>query len=772
MTETKVKRRAWVKNAAIIFLAVLLVLTFFSNSILNRSLPEVAAQYPTSGTIELKIRGSGAVSANQTQKVSIGESRKVKGIAIRVGDEVTEGQALFLLAETDSEELTTAKQQLEEMELAYEKALLDQNVYDSGSNYDILSAQITLQDAIERRDKAKVYDEKREPLEAAVNTANQQLNDATNSVALLPEKGFLDQANEQLEKAKAAQTKATEDFNYYAELSGVGDYGSLVDKLETLTEELDEQYYKLEYHNFLSTIREAVDSIVHSARPAQQIEEIEGQYKAAKAAWDALTAVAYYECVDVEAYHKNFDFHALGASLAGYNYDSVSDYESGVLSFNPRTEQFDLINGMDDKVLVFDTNTGFSSDGAALKEIYEMFGLGQTPPATDSDEAIASDGDAETRLDFTSKDHTAALTWVYRSMIWWGETSDAASEYVKILEEIETKEDEYNDTIRDLDNPNLQNAYDEVLAANEAVKLANDDVYQAQLRYDEAAKTPNANVEAAQKKLDDAKKQLELLEGEYEGIGSYADEQKNVISAEKALSTLYSSQAQQNVEDQKEDLDLQRQKEQLDKQRALVEDLEENASETIIYAPCSGTVTAVNVAAGDTTVMDAAMAEIELTDQGHTLSFEVTKEQAARVNVGDQAEIDNRWGVDIRATLVSITNSKDNPGTMKVLTFDLKGEDVVAGQSLTLSVGQKSQNYEVLVPNSALREDAQGKFVLVVRSKNTPLGNRYSVDRVDVEVLASDDKNSAVKGMLTTGEFVVITSTAPLTPGDNVRLPE
>ena len=39
------KRREWVKNAAIIFLSVMLVLTFFSNTFMNYSLPEVAAQY-------------------------------------------------------------------------------------------------------------------------------------------------------------------------------------------------------------------------------------------------------------------------------------------------------------------------------------------------------------------------------------------------------------------------------------------------------------------------------------------------------------------------------------------------------------------------------------------------------------------------------------------------------------------------------------------------------------------------------------------------------
>ena len=42
--ENSVRKREWVKTAAIIFLAVLLVLTFFSKTIMNASLPEVAAQ--------------------------------------------------------------------------------------------------------------------------------------------------------------------------------------------------------------------------------------------------------------------------------------------------------------------------------------------------------------------------------------------------------------------------------------------------------------------------------------------------------------------------------------------------------------------------------------------------------------------------------------------------------------------------------------------------------------------------------------------------------
>ena len=63
--ENSVRKREWVKTVAIIFLAVLLVLTFFSKTIMNASLPEVAAQQAASGAINARIRGSGTVEARR-----------------------------------------------------------------------------------------------------------------------------------------------------------------------------------------------------------------------------------------------------------------------------------------------------------------------------------------------------------------------------------------------------------------------------------------------------------------------------------------------------------------------------------------------------------------------------------------------------------------------------------------------------------------------------------------------------------------------------------
>ena len=57
-----------------------------------------------------------------------------------------------------------------------------------------------------------------------------------------------------------------------------------------------------------------------------------------------------------------------------------------------------------------------------------------------------------------------------------------------------------------------------------------------------------------------------------------------------------------------------------------------------------------------------------------------------------------------------------------------------------------------------------------VEAKNSPLGNRYIARRVSVEVLASDDTNSAVTGDFGWGDYVITTSSAPIQNGDLVRL--
>ena len=131
-------------------------------------------------------------------------------------------------------------------------------------------------------------------------------------------------------------------------------------------------------------------------------------------------------------------------------------------------------------------------------------------------------------------------------------------------------------------------------------------------------------------------------------------------------------------------------------------------------------------------------------------------------------------GPQLSATLKQIKPDPQNPRTNRLLVFEVKGEDLTAGTNVSLSIGQKSQNYDAVVPNSAVRTDNKGSFVLVVEAKTVPLGTRYTARRVDVNVLASDDTNTAIAGggVSAWNTWVVTSSSKPLEPGMNVRLTE
>ena len=189
-----------------------------------------------------------------------------------------------------------------------------------------------------------------------------------------------------------------------------------------------------------------------------------------------------------------------------------------------------------------------------------------------------------------------------------------------------------------------------------------------------------------------------------------------------------------------------------------------------ILAKVSGTVQSLGCVAGDTKVKDDVLCSIEVPDRGYYLEFSVTNEQARRLRVGDSATVSNYyWGNQVQATLRNITVDPKSPQTNKILTFDLSG-DVTSGADLTISVGSKSATYDYIVPNSAIKSDTNGTFVLTVEAKSSPLGNRYIARRVAVEVLAADDSNSAVTGNFGYGSYVITTSNAPVKNGDLVRL--
>ena len=167
------RRREWVKNVAIIFLSIMLVLTFFSNTIMNYSLPEVATEYVQSGTITEKVRGSGTLEATDPYNVVINESRKIESVNVQNGDFVEKDSVLFYLEDVESDELKTAQKELDDLRLAYLTGLFTGDIssdvitkVESGNTGTLATYQAQLADIDNRITAAK------NSLSAA--TANQQ----------------------------------------------------------------------------------------------------------------------------------------------------------------------------------------------------------------------------------------------------------------------------------------------------------------------------------------------------------------------------------------------------------------------------------------------------------------------------------------------------------------------------------------------------------------------------------------------------------------------
>lgn len=199
--------------------------------------------------------------------------------------------------------------------------------------------------------------------------------------------------------------------------------------------------------------------------------------------------------------------------------------------------------------------------------------------------------------------------------------------------------------------------------------------------------------------------------------------------------------------------------------------LKKNAVGATVKAPVSGTITALAHQAGEKTTANETIATIQLSDKAMTLSFSVTTEQAKKVKVGDAAQPQDAWAyTDFSATLKTITNDTSDPSGHKLLNFEVVSPEVTAGQSISLVMGESAVSYDLVVPNSAVREDNNGKFILVVESKASPLGNRYVASRADVQVLASDDTNTAISGSVEAYSYVITTATASVSSGDQVRL--
>ena len=617
MTEQRVKNRGWVKNVAIIFLAVMLVLTFFSNTIMNASLPEAAVQYVQSGSITTQIRGTGTITAKEVYEVKTTTSRKVQSVLVTKEQEVKVGDVLLILAAGEGTETDELKTQLETAKYSYQQKLINM----SGGGSEVTRAQEKLQEAIAARDAI-----------------------AVNITA------------EDIELAKVRYETAKEYYQQLTyELEDAGGYveGGKGDTLKELSDAVNAA--QLEYDS----------NCIRYKNEKYYIEDILAS-EAARQLYKDKQACA----------------------------EAIAD--------------------------VFAASTG------SLNDYFETY------------------------ADSTFAERKALGLEFY--------IFDGNASYITNLP---------------------SQALAEIAKGYNAIREARDALTKAQDAYNKAVESMQPQNEALNKQVTEAKREMDALEAEHadmvEKKTAYDTAKDNVISCENALQTLLKTSQLDNLELSKLANEIAKLEAKLEELSGGEKDAEGNVTGGQIVSEVNGVVKEINVTAGNNTDPATAVMTIEVPDRGYTVSMNVTNEQAQKVTIGDTAEISTGyWGSSgLSGKLVGIRNNTSaGQSGGKQLVFDVTGSDITSGTQVSVSIGQRSQNYDTIVPNSALRSDSNGSFVLVIVAKSSPLGNRFVATRVDVTELAKDDVNTAVSGGLSAYDMVLTTATKPVEDGMLVRLPD
>ncbi len=213
------KNRAWVKWAAIGFFAIMALLTFFSGTIRNLTLPEVTTQPVTPGTISPVVACGGITEAGPPIELLATRAGTVTKVLVKAGDRVKTGDVLIRVDYPDDGSLAALQVQLAQQEAAFAEAQLSASApTDSGAWAEYQILKNNLDDAQQRQTRCQEYTGKRSSLNSQLSAANKELDAAQNAyhTAVDAAAQEAEAAHQALNAARNRQENAQANESYYA----------------------------------------------------------------------------------------------------------------------------------------------------------------------------------------------------------------------------------------------------------------------------------------------------------------------------------------------------------------------------------------------------------------------------------------------------------------------------------------------------------------------------------------------------------------------------
>ncbi len=149
--------------------------------------------------------------------------------------------------------------------------------------------------------------------------------------------------------------------------------------------------------------------------------------------------------------------------------------------------------------------------------------------------------------------------------------------------------------------------------------------------------------------------------------------------------------------------------------------------------------------------------------------LQLTEEETKNMEIGNRATVNLRGrNGPLQGKVAEIVpyTSESFSGYHVDVRFHCE-DDSIAGKKADISIKNRNEVYDALIPVSALRKDAKGYYVLTLQKDEGILGDGYKAGRNSVDLLDSDETYCAVEG-IQEGTYVIVASAKEIAEGDHV----
>lgn len=270
--------------------------------------------------------------------------------------------------------------------------------------------------------------------------------------------------------------------------------------------------------------------------------------------------------------------------------------------------------------------------------------------------------------------------------------------------------------------------------------------------------------ESAEEEIQALEEEIQAWEAEVKTRKQALKEAQNVLedAKENDANAKINEQKQENIAKLAKEgiqVDIEQKKKELKQIQKLI------AAEGKMPSPLAGTITEVKAETGTET---SGQEYFKIGTGNTKMTAQMEKDAVEKLKLQDKLTVISvAEENEIKGEVTAIEDEGDN----KVMMIaSLEENPLRIGTSVEFKATITSKEYDAVVPLGAIREDSQGKYVLVVKEENSILGKEEKASRISVKIQEKNNAQAAVESALQADDKIIVSSNKSISEGDRVRI--